>query len=613
MPRGEIRNVAIIAHVDHGKTTLVDQMLKQTGVFRENEVVGEQILDSNPLERERGITILSKNISVRWKGVKINLIDTPGHADFGGEVERVLRMADGVLLLVDAFEGPMPQTRFVLGKALALGHRVLVVQNKIDRPDCRPSEVLDEVFDLFVDLEASDEQLDFPVVYASARDGYARLDPDDPGRDIVPLLDAVLETVPPPEGDAQAPLRMLVTTLEDNDYVGRIAIGRVHSGIVRQGMTVAVARPGERPRPAKLQAVFTFEALGREPVPRASAGDLCAVSGVPDVEIGETLCAVDAPDPLPAIRVEEPTIRMLFRVNDGPFSGQDGEYVTSRQIRERLLREQQRNVALRVQDAPDGDGMVVSGRGVLHLGILVENMRRAGYEFLVGKPRVILREIDGKVCEPIEEAVVEVPSGLSGKVIELFARRRGELESLEQRGSRDHLVVRIPSRGMIGLRTRLLTVTGGEAILHHSFLRYEPHRGPISRRQGGSLVASETGAATTYALHGLQERGSLFIGPGTPVYEGMIVGEFNKDGDPVVNVTRGRKLTNVRAASADRTLKLSPPRELSLEAALEYVEDDEYLEVTPRNLRLRKRLLTEAQRRRERRRSSPELAKEESS
>ncbi len=596
-----IRNIAIIAHVDHGKTTLVDQMLKQTGVFRDDQKVGEQILDSNPLERERGITILSKNISVRWKDVKINLIDTPGHADFGGEVERVLRMADGVLLLIDAFEGPMPQTRFVLRKALDLGHRVIVVVNKIDRPDARPDEVLNEAFDLFAELEASDEQLDFPSIYASARDGYARNDPKEDGTDIFPLLDLIMKEVPEPNADASKPFRMQVTTLEDNDYLGRIAIGRVHAGEVKRGMAVSVIRPDGKIQAQRVQELFTFEALGRERADAASAGDLCAIAGLGEIEIGDSLTHPEHKDPLPPITVEEPTIRMRFTVNDGPFAGQEGKYVTSRQIRDRLEREEKRNVALRVEDAEEGDGLIVSGRGVLHLGILVENMRREGYEFLVGKPKVIPKDIDGQRCEPIEQGLIEVPSEHTGKVIELFGTRRGEMESLETRGSTDHIVFRVPSRGLIGLRTRMLTLTAGEAIFHHSFLQYEPWKGEIARRSGGTLVSSQAGKATTYALHGLQDRGSLFVEPGAPVYEGQIVGEFNKDGDPPVNVCRGRKLTNMRAASADRTLRLAPPRLFSLEEALEYIEDDEYLEVTPENLRLRKRILSETERKKHKR------------
>ncbi len=602
-----IRNIAIIAHVDHGKTTLVDRMLDHTGVFRANQRVEEQVLDSNPLERERGITILSKNIAVRWKGVKINLIDTPGHADFGGEVERVLRMADGVLLLVDAFEGPMPQTRFVLRKALDMNHRVLVVLNKIDRPDCRPDEVLDEVFELFLELEANDEQLEFPTVYASARDGYARLDPNDDGTDIAPLLDLVVEKIDAPEGDVEAPFRMQVTTLEDNDYVGRIGIGRVLSGRVEKGMAVVVIRPDGAAESKRVQELFTFEALGREPTDEVLAGDLCAIAGVGEVEIGDTISHPDNREPFPAISVEEPTIRMLFAVNDGPFAGQEGEYVTSRQIRDRLAREAKRNVALRVEESEAGDGLVVSGRGILHLGILVENMRREGYEFLVGKPRVIRREIDGQTCEPIEQAIVEVPTEHTGKAIEVFGTRRGEMASLEQRGNTDHVVFRIPSRGLIGLRTRLLTQTQGEAILHHSFDAWEPDKGPIQRRQGGTLVSCETGQATAYSLHGLQDRGSLFVEPGTQVYEGMIVGEFNKEGDPPVNVVRGRKLTNMRAASADKTIRLAPPRLMSLEESLEYIEDDEFLEVTPKSLRLRKRILSETERKKAKRRKAEEV------
>jgi GTP-binding protein len=604
-----LRNVAIIAHVDHGKTTLVDQLLKQTGVFRSNQAVGEQILDSNPLERERGITILSKNISVEWKGVKVNIIDTPGHADFGGEVERVLRMADGALLLVDAFEGPMPQTRFVLRQSLALGHRVIVVLNKLDRPDARPDQVLDEVFDLFVELGADDRQLDFPVLYASAREGYARRDPlDRQTKDVYAILDTILAEIDPPPGDPEAAFRMQVTTFEDDDFIGRVAIGRIFSGRAERGRRVTVARPSGGSIAGRIDELFTFRALGRVPTEEAPAGDICAIAGIEDVEIGDTICAASDCAPFPSIRIEEPTIRMLFTVNDSPFSGKEGTYVTSRQVRDRLYKEAKRNVALRVRDAEGSDGCIVSGRGVLHLGILVENLRREGYEFQVGKPNVILKEIDGLECEPVEEAIVEAPSGVSGRVIELLGSRRGELVKLEQRGSTDHMVFHVPSRGLVGVRTRILTLTAGEAIFHHSFDRYEPHKGPIPHRQGGTLVSAQSGVATTYALFNLQDRGALFIAPGAPVYEGMIVGEFNKEGDPAVNVCRGRKLTNMRAASADRTLRLAPPRVFSVEEALEYIEDDELLEVTPKSLRLRKRILTEIGRKQAKRRDGAGVA-----
>lgn len=498
----------------------------------------------------------------------------------------------------------MPQTRFVLRRALALGHRVIVVLNKLDRTDARPAAVLDEVFDLFVELGADDRQLDFPVLYASAREGYARRDPADPATDIHALLDVILEEVPPPAADPGAPFRMQVTTFEDDDFIGRIVIGRIFSGRVARGQRVAIGRPGGETTTGRVDGLFTFRALGRVAVEEAVAGDICALSGIEETEIGDTICEAGDCAALPAILVEEPTIRMLFAVNDSPFSGRDGTYVTSRQVRDRLYREAKRNVALRVHDADGGEGWVVSGRGVLHLGILVENMRREGYEFQVGKPNVIPRIIDGETCEPIEEAIVEVPSSLSGRVIELLGGRRGEMSKMEQRGSTDHLVFHIPSRGLVGVRTRLLTLTGGEAIFHHSFHQYEPFKGPIPRRQGGTLVSAQTGEATTYALFNLQDRGTLFITPGTPVYEGMIVGEFNKEGDPAVNVCRGRKLTNMRAASADRTLRLAPARTFSVEEALEYIEEDEFLEVTPRNLRLRKRILSELGRRQARRRES---------
>jgi GTP-binding protein len=599
MKRSDIRNVAIIAHVDHGKTTLVDQMMRQSGLFRESELRGEQILDSNDLERERGITILAKNIALTIGGTKVNIIDTPGHADFGGEVERVLKMADGVLLLVDAAEGAMPQTRFVLRKAFECGLRPIVVINKIDRPDARATEVLNGVFDLFVELDADEATLDFPTIYASGRNGIATTDLAIPATDIRPLYDAILRHVPPPEVDLEAPLQMLVVTLDYSDYVGRIAIGRVVAGKIRKGQRIALLKHDGRRIDDTVAQLYVFDRLGRAETSEVAAGDICAVVGLEDVDIGDTVADFDNAVALPPIKVDEPTLDMLFRINDSPFAGQDGSYVTSRQLRDRLFKELESNVALRVVPSEERrDEFHVSGRGLLHLSILLENMRREGYEVSVGKPRVITKEVDGKTLEPIEYLVIEVPPSSVGAVMELVGNRRAECLKLDARGEMTHMEFTIPARGLIGLRTRLMNATSGEAIVHHNFYDYQPVRGSIPARVNGVMVSTEMGRSTAYALDNLQERGSLFIGAGESVYEGQIVGEHCRDNDLPVNVCREKKLTNVRAAGADKSIILKPPRQLTLELALEYIEEDELVEVTPSAIRLRKIHLKEADRRR---------------
>jgi GTP-binding protein len=594
----EIRNIAIIAHVDHGKTTLVDQLLQQGHLFRPNQVVAERFLDSNPLERERGITILSKNISLRYRDVKINLIDTPGHADFGGEVERVLKMADGVLLLVDAFEGPMPQTRFVLQKALALRLKPVVVINKVDRPDARPSEVLDEIFDLFVELEANDEQLDFPAVYASGRQGWASLDSEAREGDLTPLLETILAHVPAPD-HPDGPAQMLVTTLDYSDYVGRIGIGRVFRGALAAGPVALLKRDGSQV-PATIRQLFTFEGLEREPAERVPAGDLCAVVGVEDVNIGDTIADSAEPEPLPLLAVDEPTVMMTFTVNNSPFYGREGKLVTSRHLAERLAKELERDVALRVEPTHSPDTFRVSGRGILHLSILIEKMRRDGYELQVGQPKVIFKEIGGKKCEPVEVLTVDVPEGLAGRVIEMVAQRRGELRGVEPRGAQTHLEFRIPSRGLIGLRSRMLLATSGEASMHHRFFEYEHFKGSVPERQNGVLISMAEGEVAGYALDALQDRGRFFVEPGERVYEGQVVGDTAKDADIVVNVQKTKRLTNMRAAGADKALRVAPAVRFSLEEALEFVNHDEMVEVTPRSIRLRKTLLDENARKRAR-------------
>jgi GTP-binding protein len=605
MRRSDIRNVAIIAHVDHGKTTLVDEMMRQSGLFRMAELdrlAGGQhglILDSNDLERERGITILAKNIALTIDGTKVNIIDTPGHADFGGEVERVLKMADGALLLVDAAEGPLPQTRFVLRKAFESSLRPIVVINKIDRPDARPTEVLNAVFDLFVDLDADEATLDFPSIYASGREGIATLDLNVPGKDLHPLFEMILKHVPVREVEPEAPLQMLCVTLDHSDFVGRIAIGRVSAGTIRKGQRVALLKHDGRRIEDSVAQLFTFDRLGRAETDAVKAGDICAVVGLEDVDIGDTIAELENASALPPIKVDEPTLDMVFRINDAPFSGQEGTYVTSRQLRDRLFRELESNVALRVQpDEEKRDEFHVSGRGLLHLGILLENMRREGYELSVGKPRVITREVNGKTHEPIEYLVIDVPNKSVGAVMELVGNRRAECLKLDSRGEHSHLEFTIPARGLIGLRTRLLNATCGEAIMHHNFYDYQPVRGSIPARASGVMVSTETGRATAYALDNLQERGTLFVGAGEQVYEGQIVGEHCRDNDLPVNVCREKKLTNIRASTAEKNIILKPPRQMTLEQALEYIEEDELVEVTPGAIRLRKIYLKEADRRR---------------
>ncbi len=587
----DVRNIAIIAHVDHGKTTLVDRLLQSTHVFRDNQEVAERVLDSNDQERERGITILAKNISIRWRDVKINVIDTPGHADFGGEVERVLKMADGVLLIVDAFEGPMPQTRFVLRHALEHGLKPMVVINKIDRPGARPDEVVDAVFDLMVDLGADDSQLDFPVIYASAVNGYARTDVDGDGTDMTPLLDAILEYIPAPDVDTEGPVAMQVCTIDYSSFVGRIGIGRIFSGTLRSGDRILVIKNDGSRYQASVKQLFTFEALGRVEAAEAHAGDICAVVGVDDADIGDMFtCRID-PVTLAPIHVEEPTMSVVFAANTSPLVGRDGGIVGARQIKERLLREAESNISMRITETEGRDGMEVAGRGVLHLSVLMETMRREGYEFQVGRPQVIMKREDGKLLEPIEQAVVDVPSDYAGKVIEIFGSAGGEMVDMVQRDDQVHLEFRIPSRGVMGLRTRILNGTRGEATLFHHFNEYGPHRGDVGGRINGSLIAMSTDKAVAYALDALQTRGKMFVEPGEMCYEGMIVGEHAKDSDIVVNVAKAKQLTNMRASGSDKGIQLAPPITFTLEEALEYIEDDELVEVTPHSIRLRKRVL----------------------
>ncbi len=601
MRRDDVRNIAIIAHVDHGKTTLVDCLLRQSGEFRESQLREDCILDSNELERERGITILAKNIALPYADRKINIIDTPGHADFGGEVERVLRMADGALVLVDAAEGPMPQTRFVLSKALECKLKPIVVVNKIDRPEGRPHEVVDEVLDLFIDLGIDDDALDFPYIFASARDGFATEDPDQPGESIHPLLDLVVKHIPGPEVEVDQPLQMLVTTLDWSEYVGRIAVGRIVSGSITRGQQVAmIGQDGTLQQ--RITQLYVFDKLGRVEVENASAGDIVALVGLDKIEIGDTICDVDAERPLPRLDVDPPTIEMVFRANTSPLVGREGKYVTTRNLRDRLFKELERNVALQVSPVEGTESYAVSGRGLLHLSVLIETMRREGYELAIGKPRVITRMNDGVLEEPFETLVVEVPPEQTGPVMELIGARRGQTIDVTTRGNFTHLVFSIPARGLIGLRTRLLNATQGQAIVHHRFESYRPMEGDIEQRANGVLVSMTSGKAVAFGLDGLQDRAELFVGPGDEIYEGMIVGENSRSTDMVVNPTKEKKLTNIRAAGSDRNILLKPPRQLTLEAALEYIADDELAEVTPSKIRLRKILLSEADRRREGRR-----------
>ena len=599
----EIRNIAIIAHVDHGKTTLVDKMLRQAGAFRENQVVEERVMDSNPLERERGITILAKNTSIRWKGTKINVVDTPGHADFGGEVERILRMVDGVLLVVDAFDGPMPQTRFVLRKALALGRTPIVVINKIDRPGADPMRVHDEVLDLFIELEANEEQLEAPVVYASAREGVATLDMDVTPKDLSPLFDTIVATVPPPPSDDQGTFQMLVSTIDYSPYLGRLAVGRIERGSVRVGESVALlpldqSRTAER---AKVTKLITFEGLERTEVQQASAGEIVSMAGLEGVEIGLTITDFEHQERLEGIAVEEPTISVDFLVNNSPFAGKEGKFVTSRQIRERLTRELERNVALRVEDTDSTDTWSVSGRGELHLTILMETMRREGYEFQVSRPRVITRRgANGERLEPYEELAIDVPEEHLGAVIEKLGPRRAEMIEMKNPGQGlVRLLYRIPARGLFGYRSEFLTDTRGTGLIHHRFLEYGPWAGALAGRMRGTLVSMEGGNIVAFALANLAERATLFVSPGDPVYEGMIVGENSRPGDMDVNPTKEKKLTNMRSKSTDENIQLEPPRELTLEGALEYIEDDELIEITPQAIRLRKRNLSATDRKRQ--------------
>ena len=596
----KLRNVAIIAHVDHGKTTLVDEMLKQSGVFRENQEVETRVMDSGDLERERGITILAKNTAVRYGDTKINIVDTPGHADFGGEVERILKMVNGVILLVDAAEGPMPQTRFVLSKALELGHRVIVVLNKVDRPDQRVLEVVDEVLELLMDLGCTDEQLDSPMLFCSGRNGTASYSPEVPGTDLKPLFDTIIKYIPEPTGDENAPFQMLVSSIDYNEFVGRIAIGRIERGTIHANQEIAVCNyhnSEAAPRKAKAVSMYQFEGLQRVPVQEATAGNIIAMSGIGDITIGDTICAPEAVEPIEFVKISAPTMEMTFSVNDSPFAGREGKFVTSRQIRDRLMRETLKDVSLHVSELEGAtDSFVVAGRGEMHLSILIETMRREGYEFSVSPPRVLYQTIDGKKCEPVERVVVDVPSEAIGAVIEKLGSRRGEFVEMLPVGARTKATFLVPERGLFGYRNEFMTDTKGEGIMSSVFERYEPYKGELTRRGTGSLVAWEQGEAVTYGLFNAQERGALFIGPGTPVYAGMIVGVSPKNEDIPVNVCRKKQLTNMRAAGSDEALRLTPPRVLSLEQCLEFLADDELLEVTPKNLRLRKRILDHSQR-----------------
>ncbi|MCI9224041.1 MULTISPECIES: translational GTPase TypA [unclassified Acutalibacter] len=596
--REDLRNVAIIAHVDHGKTTLVDQLLRQSGIFRVNEAVAERVMDSGDLERERGITILSKNTAVKYGDTKINIVDTPGHADFGGEVERVLMMVDGVLLLVDAFEGCMPQTRFVLKKALGLGKKPIVVLNKIDRPGARPAEVVDEVLDLFIELGANDDQLEFPVAYCSARDGYATLDPEVPGTDMKPLFEMILSEVPAPSGDLEGPTQVLFSNIDYDEYVGRIGIGRVERGEIKAGQQVAICGGGEEGhKNAKISKLYQFEGLKRVEAESARLGDIIAVSGITDLNIGQTACDTDNIDPLPFVKIDEPTVSMLFKVNDSPFAGREGKFVTSRNLRDRLFKEVETNVAMRVEETDSMDTFKVSGRGELHLSILIEQMRRQGYEFQVSPPTVIYKEKDGKKLEPMELLMIETPDSYVGAVMEKIGSRKAELVNM---GTREtgitHMEFRIPARGLMGYRSEFLTDTNGNGIMNHVFDGYEPYKGDISQRQQGSIIAFETGESTAYGLFNTQDRGRLFIGPGVEVYEGMIVGASPKAEDLVVNVCKKKHATNTRSSSSDEALRLTPHSVLSLEQCLEFISEDEYVEVTPKSVRMRKAVLSHEQR-----------------
>ena len=594
MKNEKLRNIAIIAHVDHGKTTLVDEMLKQGGIYRENQATVERVMDSNDLERERGITILAKNTAVHYKDVKINIVDTPGHADFGGEVERILKMVNGVILLVDAAEGPMPQTRFVLSKALELGHKVIVVVNKIDRPDQRIHEVMDEVLELLLDLNATDEQFESPTLFCSGRQGTASYDPDQPGTDLTPLFETIVNYIPAPEADVDKPFQMLVSAIDYNEFVGRIAIGRIERGTVKQNQEIAVCNyhnPDAPAKKAKATALYQFDGLGKVPVTEADAGNIIAMSGIGEITIGDTICAPDAIEPIEFVKISAPTIEMTFSVNDSPFAGREGKFVTSRQIRDRLFRETLKDVSLRVTETDSTDAFNVAGRGEMSLSILIETMRREGYEFQVSPPRVLYQEIDGVRCEPIERLVVDVPSDSVGAVIEKLGSRKADMLEMTPVGDRMKIEFLVPSRGLFGYRNEFLTDTRGEGIMASVFDSYAPFKGELNRRNTGSLIAFETGESITYGLFNAQERGALFIGPGVPVYGGMVVGVSPKQEDIPVNVCKKKQLTNMRASGSDEALRLVPPRNLSLEQCLEFLADDELLEVTPKSLRIRKRIL----------------------
>ena len=594
MVREDLRNIAIIAHVDHGKTTLVDEMLKQGGAFRENQTVEERVMDSNDIEKERGITILAKNTSVCYNGIKINIIDTPGHADFGGEVERVLNMVDGVVLLVDAAEGPMPQTRFVLSKALEMGLKVIVVVNKIDRPDARLDEIGDEVLELLLDLDASEEQLESPVLFCSGRAGTASLSQYEEGKDLTPLFDTIVNYIEPPEGDENAPLQMIISSIDYNDYVGRIGIGRIERGSIKvnQNVTVGDYHESKKPYNSKVVSILQIQELQRVPVQEAKVGDIVWISGMENITIGDTVCDVSCFEPLPFVKISEPTLEMTFSVNDSPFAGREGKYVTSRQLRERLFKELLRDVSLRVSETENTDAFRVCGRGEMHLSILIENMRREGYELSVSTPRVLFKEIDGVKCEPMERLVIDVPNDCTGSVMEKMGTRKGEMIDMHPQGSRTRLEFIIPARGLLGYKSEFLTDTKGEGIMSSIFDGYQPYKGDIPKRNTGSLISFETGEAVTYGLYNAQERGSLFIGAGTPVYEGMIVGASPKVEDLVVNVCKKKHLTNTRASGSDDALRLVPPRKLSLEDSLEFITDDELLEITPKSIRIRKQILS---------------------
>ena len=594
-----LRNVAIIAHVDHGKTTLVDALLRQSGTFRANEQVADRVMDSNDLEKERGITILSKNTAIHYNGIKINIVDTPGHADFGGEVERVLKMVDGVILVVDAFDGPMPQTRFVLSKALALNLVPIVVINKIDRPGARPQEVEDEVLELFMDLDASDEQLDFKVVYASAKNGYAKLSLDDENKDMKPLFDTIVETVPEPKGSKDEPLQLLVSNIDFDEYTGRVGIGRIERGTIHNGETVAMCKKDGSVQNIKIGKLYTYDGLNRVETEEAYCGDIIAVTGLTGIEIGETIADVNNPEKIDFVDIDEPTVSMTFSVNDGPFAGKEGKFVTSRHLRERLYKELERNVSLRVEDTELSDSFKVSGRGELHLSILIENMRREGFELLVSRPTVIFKEIDGVKCEPMEDLTIDVPEEFVGAVMEKVGLRKGEMTNMASSHSQagyTRLEFKIPARGLIGYRGEFMTDTKGNGIMNHTFCGYEPYKGDMTTRQRGAVIAFEQGKATGYGLFQAQERSTLFIGPGTEVYVGMIVGENSRSEDLTINVCKEKHLTNTRASGSDDALKLVPPKIMSLEQSLEFIGDDELVEITPTHIRLRKKILDPTQR-----------------